>query len=241
MHAVQRLAAAKLRKANSGKGSIGEALCRCPIHKAGQRRNPDYRWCDDPRGGPSVVLRFDERIHGRRQSQRRQAHPDDVDTGARNAPQRRAEPERQRITDRHGDRRKYENPTPAQEINSHSAQQGPQRKGGSRPSGPYADRLRLARFVKHRVDQRQRPGNEEGGSQALNQARGDQHRRRTGGGSHNRAGPESQEPEPYYRNTSEHIRDRPAGQDRRRHRQQIAVDDPLLQGEAATDVALDGR
>jgi hypothetical protein len=39
-------------------------------------------------------------------------------------PRLRAQPERQCIPDRHGDRRQHENPTPAEEINAHSAQQG---------------------------------------------------------------------------------------------------------------------
>jgi hypothetical protein len=71
----------------------------------------------------------------------------------------------------------HENPTPAEEIDADSAQQRAQREGGSRPPSPDADRRGLVCFIEHGIDQRQRARHEERRTQALNEARGDQHRR----------------------------------------------------------------
>ena len=134
-----------------------------------------------------------------------------------------------------------EDPPPAHRVDQHAAEQRTDHERGARPRRPRADGAGLLGAGEPRVDHRQRAGHQKRRADALQASGGDQYPAAGRQRAQQRGHPEDDDAHPQHGQPAELIGDRACNEDQRAEREQIAVDDPLLQGKAAAEFAADRR
>ena len=213
-----------------------------PQRERDQTCDTDHETGHDRRMREAQPLPLDQGVHRTGETDGVQRRPDEIDA---RRPIRGGELPRRQLgreieRDRQRDDVDTEDPPPVQRVDQHSAEQWADDESRSGPSSPGSDRAGLGGPGEAGVDHRKRTGHQEGRADALEAARGDQHPAGGRHGTQHRGHRENREAGPQHLEPAELVGDGARNEDQRAEAEQIAVDHPLLQRQAASEITPDG-
>ncbi len=210
---------------------------------------------DEPGGGGQCAPGRDDDGHGRAAVPGRNEGKGHADQ--RQRPQSRAwkiEPSRRGSAAlghdaRSGQRRdrddrhvEEEHPAPPGALDQQPAEQRPGGQRAAADAGPHPDGPSALALVRVGVgDDRERPGEHEGGAEPLNDPARDQHRRRTRRATAQRGDAEHGEAGEHDALVAVQVTDGPSGEHETGQREGVAVDDPLQPADPGVQAAADRR
>ena len=225
---------------NSVRSSIGYVVRRSMTRKATiSSRGADQ--AGDDRGAPVLGVAADqaEDEQEQRAGERHGAGPVDLAAARvlRDSATLRERQRDRREPDRHVDE---EDRLPADGLHEHAADQRPDGDGAADRRAPEPERRAAVAALIGGGDQRERGREHERAADALQRAREVEHQRRDCAKPHS-AEAAVKMPSPITKTLRrpDAVGDRAGGQQQRRERERVGVDDPLQVGEARLEVALD--
>ena len=193
------------------------------------------------RGRPAALGALDDAVDERRQPGRRQHGADGVEARRAGGPGGGDDGERAgQGEDREHDVQ-AEHRRPVEPLEQDAGGDEPQHAAAGCDAGPRADRLAALLGREHGGDHGQGHGHHERRADAHQHAQPDQLRWRVGEHRASDASPEQRESEGQHRLAADAVADRAGGQEQRRERQRVGVDDPLQLRLRGADVPRDRR